>query len=72
MTDLTNLRLSYTRAELRRSDLNPDPLAQFQLWLNEALRDGLREPYALSLATADAAGRPGVRTVLLRGRTNAG
>ncbi|BDP42870.1 pyridoxine/pyridoxamine 5'-phosphate oxidase [Deinococcus aetherius] len=72
MTDLTNLRLSYTRAELRRSDLNPDPLAQFQLWLNEALRDGLREPYALSLATADAAGRPGVRTVLLRGADERG
>ncbi|WP_216321570.1 pyridoxamine 5'-phosphate oxidase [Deinococcus aestuarii] len=72
MTDLTGLRLSYTRAELRRSDLNPDPLAQFQTWLDEALRDGLREPYALSLATADAAGRPGVRTVLLRGADERG
>jgi pyridoxamine 5'-phosphate oxidase len=72
MTDLTGLRLSYTRAELRRADLNPDPLAQFQGWLQEAIGADLREPYALSLATADAGGRPSVRTVLLRGATPAG
>ena len=72
MTDLTGLRLSYTRAELRRADLNPDPLAQFQGWLDEAIGAGLREPYALSLATADATGRPSVRTVLLRGADERG
>ncbi|MBB5234955.1 pyridoxamine 5'-phosphate oxidase [Deinococcus budaensis] len=72
MTDLTGLRLSYTRAELRRADLNPDPLAQFQGWLDEAIGAGLREPYALSLATADAEGRPSVRTVLLRGAEERG
>ncbi|WP_221088408.1 pyridoxamine 5'-phosphate oxidase [Deinococcus aquaedulcis] len=67
MTDLTGLRLSYTRAELRRTALHANPLQQFQAWLQEALEAGLREPYALSLATADAKGRPSVRTVLLRG-----
>ena len=50
--------LSYTRDELRRSDLKPDPLAQFKTWLDEALRDGLREPYALSLATAKKSRAP--------------
>ncbi|GAA5511363.1 pyridoxine/pyridoxamine 5'-phosphate oxidase [Deinococcus carri] len=72
MPDLTALRLSYTRGELRRADLDPDPLRQFQGWLDEALSAGLREPYALSLATADAAGRPSVRTVLLRGADERG
>ncbi|MFC4426775.1 pyridoxamine 5'-phosphate oxidase [Deinococcus navajonensis] len=67
MSDLRDLRLTYARAELRRADLDPDPLRQFQRWLEEALRDGLREPYAMSLATASAQGRPSVRTVLLRG-----
>ncbi|ULH15040.1 pyridoxamine 5'-phosphate oxidase [Deinococcus sp. KNUC1210] len=67
MTDLTDLRLSYTRAELHRRDLNADPLAQFQGWLQEALAADLPEPYAVSLATADETGRPSVRTVLLRG-----
>ncbi|CAM3290291.1 Pyridoxine/pyridoxamine 5'-phosphate oxidase [Deinococcus saxicola] len=67
MTDLTSLRISYTRDHLRRADLNPDPLAQFQNWFAGAQQAELPEPYALSLATADASGRPSVRTVLLRG-----
>ena len=70
--DLTALRLNYTRGELRRTNLDADPLAQFQRWLDEALRDNLREPYALSLATVGASGRPSVRTVLLRGADERG
>lgn len=72
MTDLSTLRLSYTHGELRRAALNADPLQQFQDWLDAALRAGLREPYAMSLATADAGGRPSVRTVLLRGARDGG
>jgi len=72
MTDLTSLRLSYTRAKLRREDLNPDPLRQFQGWFEEAQQADLTEPYALQLATADAQGRPSVRTVLLRGADERG
>ena len=72
MTDLTAMRVSYARAELRRADLNPDPLAQFQGWLDEALRAELLEPYAMQLATASASGRPSVRTVLLRGASPEG
>lgn len=67
MTDLTSMRISYTRAELRRADLNADPLAQFQAWFDEALAAELPEPYAMQVATANAAGRPSLRTVLLRG-----
>jgi pyridoxamine 5'-phosphate oxidase len=67
VTDLTSLRLSYARAELRRAALKADPLTQFQGWLDEALGADLLEPYAMQLATADASGRPSVRTVLLRG-----
>ncbi|WP_291423892.1 pyridoxamine 5'-phosphate oxidase [Deinococcus sp.] len=68
MTDLTSMRLSYTRAELRRADLNPDPLSQFEHWFGEALAADLPEPYAMQLATAGVQGRPSVRTVLLRGK----
>lgn len=67
MTDLTSMRISYTRSVLRRSDLLSDPLAQFQKWFEQALAADLPEPYAMSVATADTAGRPSVRTVLLRG-----
>jgi pyridoxamine 5'-phosphate oxidase len=67
MTDLTSMRVSYTRAALRRTDLHPDPLEQFQAWFQEALAADVPEPYAMSVATAGAQGRPSVRTVLLRG-----
>ncbi|MDV6373308.1 pyridoxamine 5'-phosphate oxidase [Deinococcus arenicola] len=72
MTDLTSLRISYTQGNLRRAALNSDPLAQFQSWFAEAQQADLPEPYALSLATADASRRPSVRTVLLRGADERG
>ncbi|WP_424951332.1 pyridoxamine 5'-phosphate oxidase [Deinococcus sp.] len=72
MTDLTDLRLSYQKGELRRDRLNPDPHAQFQGWLEEALASDMPEPYAVTLATADDLGRPSARTVLLRGSEERG
>lgn len=67
MTDLTRLRVDYEQGELRRADLHPDPVEQFRVWLDEALAAGLPEPYAMTVATADADGQPSARTVLLRG-----
>jgi pyridoxamine 5'-phosphate oxidase len=48
-------------------DLLPDPLAQFRRWYEEAVAAGLDLPEAMTLATADADGRPSARTVLLKG-----
>jgi pyridoxamine 5'-phosphate oxidase len=48
------------------SDLLPDPLAQFARWLEDARQGGVELPEAMTLATADAAGRPSARTVLLK------
>jgi len=48
------------------SDLLPDGLAQFARWLEEARAGGIELPEAMTLATADAAGRPSARTVLLK------
>jgi pyridoxamine 5'-phosphate oxidase len=46
----------------------PDPLGQFAVWLNEALkRADIVEPNAMMLATVDAECRPSARMVLLRG-----
>ncbi|MCI0688660.1 MAG: pyridoxamine 5'-phosphate oxidase [Sporichthyaceae bacterium] len=59
------MRASYQRAGLDLADLDPDPLVQFARWLSAAAE--LPEPNAMILATADAAGRPSARTVLLKG-----
>ncbi|MFD8296995.1 pyridoxal 5'-phosphate synthase [Streptomyces bauhiniae] len=45
----------------------PTPLPLFTAWLREAARAGQPEPHTMSLATADAAGRPDVRIVMLHG-----
>src|SRR2546430_16287549 len=50
---------------LRRSELDPDPLRQFRRWFEEAA-GVVRVPEAMAVATADAAGAPSVRMVLLK------
>jgi pyridoxamine 5'-phosphate oxidase len=55
------------RDSLSERDLDPDPIAQFRMWLDDAREAGIRLPEAVALATADAGGRPSVRHVLLRG-----
>ena len=54
------------RALLER-DLAGDWLAQFRAWRAELAAVDLAEPDAMVLATADAAGRPSARSVLLKG-----
>jgi pyridoxamine 5'-phosphate oxidase len=44
-----------------------DPLALFDQWFGEARTAEINDPEAMALATADSAGRPSVRTVLLKG-----
>lgn len=70
--NLADERRNYLRGELHRTDLNPDPVAQFNLWMEEAHRAGVVEPTALSLATVGRDGRPRARTVLLKGLSEAG
>jgi pyridoxamine 5'-phosphate oxidase len=49
------------------ADLAPTWHEQFARWFAEASAYGLPEPNAMVVASADAAGRPSVRTVLLKG-----
>ena len=65
--DLTALRRDYKHARLDETDIRQEPVEQFRLWLEEALKAELDEPYAMTLATVDEAGQPSARIVLLRG-----
>ena len=53
------------------ADLAADPLSQLAAWLEEATAASPR-PDAMTLATADAQGRPSARQVLLRGLDDRG
>lgn len=56
----------YVRGRLSRGDLEAEPLAQFDRWFAEAQQSGFIEANAMTLATADAQGRPSCRVVLLK------
>src|SRR5690242_30804 len=63
---LSDLRESYGRGGLDESAVDPNPIAQFESWFQEARRSGLKEPNAMTLSTATAEGRPSARVVLLK------
>ncbi len=65
-TELAALRQDYAQRGLRRAELDPDPIRQFNHWLGEATAAELLEPNAMILATVDRAGQPWTRTVLLK------
>jgi pyridoxamine 5'-phosphate oxidase len=58
--------MSTRERPLRRSDLDPDPLRQFEHWYEEAGR-AVEFPEAVALATATPDGHPSVRMVLAKG-----
>lgn len=58
-------------SELRRRDLEPDPLRQFERWYAEAA-GAVPVPEAVAVATAARDGRPSVRMVLLKGADERG
>ena len=60
-------RSNYQRGRLDANDLLPDPVDQFHRWVNEAIAQQVPEPLAAALATADDAGNPSVRMILIRG-----
>ena len=57
---------SHEHRELRRADLQPDPIGQFLSWFDDAGAAGIALPNAMALATTGADGQPSVRYVLLR------
>src|SRR5215831_11545588 len=63
---LTRVRREYPGPVLSESRAPAAPLPLLLDWLEAALRFGLVEPNAMSLATVDARGRPRARMVLLK------
>ncbi|MEU0491677.1 pyridoxal 5'-phosphate synthase [Nocardiopsis sp. NPDC006139] len=49
-----------------------DPIALFTAWFEEAVAAGVSEPHAMAVATADEAGAPSARVVILKDLTPEG
>ncbi len=61
------MRVDYGNAEHSEASLAANWWTQFARWFAEAAAAAVTEPNAMVLATADPAGRPSSRTVLLKG-----
>ena len=67
MKSIADIRKDYKQSSLLENDISPNPIVQFTSWWNEALQSNIDEVNALTLATANAQGKPSARTVLLKG-----
>jgi pyridoxamine 5'-phosphate oxidase len=63
---LHDLRREYATRALTEAGAAADPIAQFRVWFEEAVRAELLDVNAMALATADGRGEPSARTVLLK------
>ncbi|WP_348666287.1 pyridoxamine 5'-phosphate oxidase [Arsenophonus symbiont of Ornithomya chloropus] len=64
--NISNCRREYSRGILRRQDLTHDPLILFDLWMQDAYKEKLIDPTAMSISTVDNNGQPYQRIVLLK------
>ncbi len=65
--DVKNIRSEYGRLELKDDEFESDPFTLFNEWFNNAIKSGISEVNAMTLATASLDGKPSARTVLLKG-----
>ncbi|GHC60438.1 pyridoxine/pyridoxamine 5'-phosphate oxidase [Streptomyces flavofungini] len=71
--DVAAMRAQYRAEGIAETDFPADPVEQFGAWFAAAAAEAadpagvIREPNAMVVSTADAQGRPGSRTVLLKG-----
>lgn len=70
--DFTDQRLSYEKASLDQQSVPAAPFALFKDWMQDAISQQVKEPYAMSLATCGADNKPSVRIVLMREITDSG
>jgi pyridoxamine 5'-phosphate oxidase len=64
---LADLRREYMRHGLLEVEVLDDPIEQFRVWFEQAMKSVTIEVNAMTLATATPDGRPSARMVLLKG-----
>ena len=64
---IAEIRKEYSHKTLVESEIDADPIKQFNTWWQDALEAKIGEVNAMTLATASSDGMPSARTVLLKG-----
>jgi pyridoxamine 5'-phosphate oxidase len=63
---ISDLRREYASRALTEANTDANPITQFRIWFDEALRSDIIDVNAMSLATAAPNGDPSARIVLLK------
>lgn len=63
---ISDLRKDYRQQSLSETEVDPNPLQQFQTWFKQAIEAEILEPNAMTLATLSREGKPAARIVLLK------
>src|ERR1700761_4255373 len=63
---LADLRDEYGREPLSEQNCETNPIVQFERWFKDVQAADIKEPNAMTLATATVDGRPSARIVLLK------
>ena len=69
---ISEIREDYREDGLLETDLDINPLVQFDRWMEEALTAEIHQPNAMTLTTSTSAGVPSSRIVLLKDVTEEG
>ncbi len=64
---IADIRQDYSLHSLDQKDVSENPIDQFTLWWDEAIKSEITEVNAMTLATVTADGHPSARIVLLKG-----
>ncbi|MBB3698668.1 pyridoxamine 5'-phosphate oxidase [Flammeovirga yaeyamensis] len=64
---IADIRQDYSKKALEESDVLEQPIQQFEIWLEEAIKAEVMEPTAVNVATVSKEGTISSRTVLLKG-----
>ena len=64
--DITAVRQEYVKGQLYKANLDPNPLDQFSIWLEEAISVDSLEATSMTLSTVNKNLKPSSRIVLLK------
>lgn len=65
--NIQDIRKEYSKNALDESEVDKNPIVQFEKWFQEAIASEVKEPNAMSLSTVDEHHKPHSRIVLLKG-----